>query len=354
MQALHPIHVRDVVRVVAAGRIPNGKDDRLPGTLVGLLLPAVQSAREAARLSACSNNLKQVSLAALNYESAKKQLPPGSTYYGYNTVSSNWAGLTTNYRGPIGSTPNWWQDFCCFFYILPGIDAQRAFDLIDFSKTMMNTANAAGRRACLGVTSLACPSDVGLQKGEWGNDSFARVRGNYVINYGNTNNGQGSKSDGSGTETFKGAPFTLGTGVSMKKIIDGSSKTLMISEQIVATGDAWAGPISEMFLPQGGNGFNGFYSPNLLGCDTVNDGYPAVGTRNGRPGNGGVPDGDCSTVGGVENASLAARSKHGNSAGGGVNASMCDGSVRWFSDSISLTVWRGLSSAAGGEQVTVD
>ena len=49
------------------------------GVLVALLLPAVQAAREAARRSQCTNNLKQMALAAMNYEDTFKTLPPGST-----------------------------------------------------------------------------------------------------------------------------------------------------------------------------------------------------------------------------------------------------------------------------------
>jgi prepilin-type N-terminal cleavage/methylation domain-containing protein len=48
------------------------------GILVGLLLPAVQSAREAARRMQCTNSMRQIGLALVNFESARKKLPPSS------------------------------------------------------------------------------------------------------------------------------------------------------------------------------------------------------------------------------------------------------------------------------------
>ena len=85
------------------------------GTLVGLLLPAVQSAREAARMSACQNHLKQIGLAVLNFESARNQFPPLQI----DTSGFTWAAPVK--LNTIGFAT-------LFVHILPFIEAQTVYD----------------------------------------------------------------------------------------------------------------------------------------------------------------------------------------------------------------------------------
>jgi prepilin-type N-terminal cleavage/methylation domain-containing protein len=105
------------------------------GTLVALLLPAVQAAREAARRMNCGNNLKQIGLAIHNYHDVHKKLPYGSGF---------------NYIG-ISARQTWTT------FILPFMEAQTQYDLFDFNYSVGDVHN---QRAVTTVNSTyLCPSD---------------------------------------------------------------------------------------------------------------------------------------------------------------------------------------------------
>ena len=87
------------------------------GILVALLLPAVQSVRESARRNSCSNNLKQIGLAALNFESGRKTFPPG--FLGSTDPKALGA-----FSGPQGRH----QWIGVFGYLLPYMEAQPVYD----------------------------------------------------------------------------------------------------------------------------------------------------------------------------------------------------------------------------------
>ncbi|MAT73086.1 MAG: hypothetical protein CMJ58_26680 [Planctomycetaceae bacterium] len=111
------------------------------GVLVALLLPAVQAAREAARRTQCSNNLKQIALAVLNYEQQQGHFPAGST------------SRTTDIGGPYVST--WTVD------ILPHIERPDVYALWDKSVGFSHANNQQLRETI--IPAYQCPSDIDLQ-----------------------------------------------------------------------------------------------------------------------------------------------------------------------------------------------
>jgi len=121
------------------------------GVLVALLLPAVQSAREAARRAQCTNNLKQLALAALNYESASGCYPGGS-YSNYNGGAP--AKGCANGVAPCAFPEN----FSVFVRMLPYTEQSAMYNAVNFNFTSSNFENISIAGVRLNI--LTCPSDT--------------------------------------------------------------------------------------------------------------------------------------------------------------------------------------------------
>jgi prepilin-type N-terminal cleavage/methylation domain-containing protein/prepilin-type processing-associated H-X9-DG protein len=119
--------------------------------LIALLLPAVQSAREAARRAQCTNNLKQLALAANNYESANLCFPGGS-YSNYN------GGTPTYNRCNTGAAPcDFPENFSVFVRMLPYTEQAPMYNSVNFALTSGNFENLTICGVRLNI--LVCPTD---------------------------------------------------------------------------------------------------------------------------------------------------------------------------------------------------
>jgi prepilin-type N-terminal cleavage/methylation domain-containing protein/prepilin-type processing-associated H-X9-DG protein len=338
------------------------------GILVALLLPAIQAAREAARRSQCINNLRQLGIAMLNYEGSKKGLPP---------MALSWTDDEMNDRYSTGSGlpagAHWYDDHGWYIPLMPYIEEQGLADLVNPDKAFSDVSNLAARQTFLPIH--ACPSDIGLQRNEWDRPNWARVRSNYVVNAGNTVYGQHNLGTCPGTFPTciesGGGPFIPSKVGKLSRITDGTANTLMMSEVVVLPETpGWGGPYSDAQTALGGQVFTGFHTPNAQGAENADglgrqsewwtadvqagwlqQGLPVA--ANGAP----APPVSASSRSAPPEAlkdsftmkqqHIAARSKHP----GGVNASRCDGSVDFFSDSIDRYVWNAMTSAAGNEVI---
>lgn len=203
------------------------------GILVALLLPAIQAAREAARRSECSSNLKQIGLAIHNYHDTHGSLPPGSTFYG---------GATQNRKGSIQAR------------LLPYIEEQALYDLLDFenrtSATYLSLIRVPAfedgntRVGSVFIPTYLCPSDVSSEK--LGSVPDQRAISNYDFNTGPTNDITNSPScpcpeypiwkaySRPGTSVNNPAgPFSRNGWHSLSRladILDGTSSTIFFGE----------------------------------------------------------------------------------------------------------------------------
>ena len=296
------------------------------GVLISLLMPAVQSAREAARRLQCANNLKQLALAMHTYHANKGVLPPAAIM---------WVGELR-----AGAPGEWYDDHGWYTQIGAEIDQMPWFKSINFQLSFSDPANDPAHRAMIAL--YACPDD-GLQRNEWQSNTWARVRANYAVNFGNTNYGQSTKNG----VLFMGAPFSYHRSGTMADILDGTTNTLMMAEIVTVaeyqdqSPGQWGSPISDLTTSLGGQTFEGWLTPNSSVPDDIARACPLTGAL--------TPPGGCNLIGNDSTLqSFAARSRHPQ----GVNAALCDGSIHFFSETIDLSTWRALSTTRGLEAIT--
>ncbi len=307
------------------------------GILIALLLPAIQAARETARRNSCANNITQLGKAILQYETANKGMP---------AMAWAWPGKRNGHPGA-----RWDDDHGWYSLIAPYVGFDAFASLIDYTQHWCNPANNAARKQTDKLKLHECPSDIGLQRTEWNKPDYGRTFGNYVVNAGNRRYG-GAEVD----PLFRGAPFAGGEDQPVAKIIDGTSNTLMMSENWVIRVDTenqdWQGTYSDHTVTRGGQMFTGMYTPNSrtnhdeLAQFGIYGGIGAMRTQVRWREAGFTPDfwPVPTSSDDPKLAIMTARSRHR----GGVNASRCDGSVGFYSDAIKSSIWSALTSAAGG------
>lgn len=294
------------------------------GILIALLLPAVQTAREAARRSQCSNNLKQIGLAVHGY--------------------------ADNYGGsfPVGEYSCCWGTW--LVALLPYVEQKSVYDRYQFFGSVQNKAgnNSAqsnsstryGGSLNLPVTrtqvsAYTCPSDsITATPSTYSGITFH----NYVANHGNTTLNRktpfGTTTTGQ-PNRFGGAPYVFvgawnsnPQAVKLKDVFDGLSNTLAFSETVQGRdrdlrGFAWW---------NGGAHFSAFLPPNASQPDVLEN------ITYCKPANPLNPP--CTGPTSTNPSTIAARSRHP----GGVHTAFCDGSVRFVTNGVNLDIWRALST----------
>ena len=185
------------------------------------------------------------------------------------------------------------------------------------------------------VAMYNCPSDIGHEQDGTG-VTYERVRGNYVVNWGNITYDTDPPTTGNAPFYHIAGQHRVPGTVTLTSISDGTSNTLMLSEYLMAwdTGDDdWRGDIHN---DDGVFRFHTLTTPNTTAPDVV---AWAIQTHD--------PLMPVTTSGSEFNA---ARSRHP----GGVNACLCDGSVRFVANDVELQTWKALGTMDGGEIVGSD
>jgi prepilin-type N-terminal cleavage/methylation domain-containing protein/prepilin-type processing-associated H-X9-DG protein len=321
--------------------------------LIALLLPAVQAAREAARRSQCVNNLKQIGLAMHNYNTANNALPPAKIYSG----SCQWS------NGGVGRTLN----TTALAMILGYIEQTTLYNAYNFSQTSSNSAwettmastnvgpsnttligDQSVNTTVVGtlIGSFACPSDTQPQVvNTSGTGAYAgaqAMRSNYLVSTSQYTEYQcpGGNNAGMPNPALRGAFFS-DISTSFADIRDGLSNTFLAGESLQGPGH-----YSSSYGPYWGAGIHTSTHGVIYG--------PAASTTNQLAYSPNGRSGYLYPTAAITIQNLPYAWVFSSRHPGGVNMAMCDGSVKFIKNSISVYAWSGAATIAGGEVVSAD
>lgn len=303
------------------------------GILTGLLLPAVQSSREAARRVRCAANLKGLGLAAQNFESSFGFFPPAATAHLVRRPNSRVVGI--NAFSPQCLLLNYTEKSDIFNMI--NFNAQTDINRIVRNEGENSTA------ASQTIAAFLCPSDPRALAGTIGPNSYRACRGVDLM-------------VGERTRVNQGIFHYINLGTRTSEITDGLSYTITFSEKPVGSGSLGDYSPFRDWADVGRSYVRG--EEWVATCSRIADATPkrfdagatwVIGCLSLSlfhatcPPNSYVPDCGVSGIRGT----FSARSYHP----GIVQTAMADGSVKSFSSSTSGAIWRALGTKAGGEMV---
>jgi prepilin-type N-terminal cleavage/methylation domain-containing protein/prepilin-type processing-associated H-X9-DG protein len=295
------------------------------GILVALLLPAVQAAREAARLAQCSNNLRQIGIAMHSFVSQNNKFPPGINAksrfsFDYANGGYEWTYLLHSLMPFSEQDP--------YYTAVHG----PRFDINNPWYAPDQWASVPARA----FAGFLCPSDgYGEDMVDWGPSYPVRVaKSNYLGIFSGFNDGDAFSDN----DSARRAVFGYHSGRGLEDIQDGASHTMALAEYLKGVA---------------ANDNRGDFWTNRAGCQTL---FVILGPNSTAPDNicyqfcpdGGSPSDPAMNlpcVSGGDNVNYASpRSRHP----GGVNAVFCDGSVHFIQDEIDLATWQSLGWIADG------
>jgi prepilin-type N-terminal cleavage/methylation domain-containing protein/prepilin-type processing-associated H-X9-DG protein len=300
------------------------------GILVGLLLPAIQSAREAARRMSCQSNMRQLGLGIANYESALKFLPPA---YIADTRHALRDPLT--FDGPSG--------FAWGALILPQLEQMPVYMQLRMESPCWSPLQGSAIETR--IATFLCPSASQSESSVEVRDANAQRlgilgRSTYVANAGQDEPWGFALED---VTSIADGPMFRNSRMRVRDITDGLSHTVFLGEHAPIVSDkTWVGVVPGAIVCPN--------SPQRFPLSTCDNAATLVNVHSGPSSEEYDPLAGFAPIH-PPNSPLAHVCQMYSEHGSGANVTMGDGSVRFISASIHQPTWAALSSRGKGEVI---